>query len=71
MADTDVPMVNNETGLIAPSPSGRNNLVDDVRVYAHHSALHDGINIEIDAPAGVHVTVHLNDGLIAEETVEE
>ena len=30
---------------------------------------HGGINIEIDAPPGVQVTVHLNDGLIADETV--
>ena len=54
---------------IAPSAEGRANLAQEVSVLAHHSSCHGGINIEIDAPPGVQVTVHLNDGLIADETV--
>jgi hypothetical protein len=59
------------TEMIPPGPSeeGRTNLTDKVRVFAHHSSVHDGINIEIDAEDGVQVTVHLNDALIADEMV--
>lgn len=56
---------------IAPSAEGRTDLADEVTVFAHHSSCHAGINIEIDAPPGVQVTVHLNDGLIADEKVPE
>lgn len=56
-------------GTVDPSAEGRNNLADVVEVYAHHSSVHDGINVEIDAPAGTRVTVHLNDGMIAEVVV--
>lgn len=56
---------------IAPSAEGRDDLTNTVTLFAHHSSSHGGINVEIDAPAGVQVTVHLNDGLIADETVPE
>lgn len=58
-------------GQIAPSAEGRNNLADSVSVYAHHSSIHDGINIEIDAPAGTRITVHLNDGSLVDRIVPE
>lgn len=54
---------------IDPSPSGRNGLFGQVLVYGHHSDMHDGANIEIDAPAGTRITAHLNDGLIADVVV--
>ncbi|MEB3022984.1 hypothetical protein [[Mycobacterium] crassicus] len=52
-----------------PSPEGRANLVDVVEVYAHHSSLHEGINVEIDAPAGTRITVNLNDGQLVDVVV--
>jgi hypothetical protein len=55
----------------APSDSGRDNLTDVVDVYAHHSDTHDGINVEIDAPAGVRITVHVNDGRVVDLVVPE
>ncbi|AOS94907.1 MULTISPECIES: hypothetical protein [Mycobacterium avium complex (MAC)] len=60
-----------DDGLILPSAEGRNNLKDTVKVVAHHSSCHDGVNIEIDAPAGTRITVNLNDGLIADRVVPE
>ncbi|MBB3752559.1 hypothetical protein FHT44_005071 [Mycolicibacterium sp. BK634] len=54
-----------------PSMEGRDDLPEDVEVYAHHSSSHDGLNIEIDAPAGVHITVHINDGMALEMVVPE
>ena len=51
---------------VEPIPSGRNNLADVVDVWAHHSGVHDGINVEIDAPAGVRITVHINDGRVVD-----
>ena len=49
---------------VQPAPDGRNNLAEAVDVFAHHSGVHDGINVEIDAPAGVHITVHINEGRV-------
>ncbi|MEB3033494.1 hypothetical protein [[Mycobacterium] nativiensis] len=40
-----------------------------VEVYAHHSSLHEGINVEIDAPAGTRITVNLNDGQLVDVVV--
>lgn len=59
--------------MLAPAPSdtGRDNLTDIVDVYAHHSGSHDGINVEIDAPAGVRITVHINEGLSVDLVVPE
>lgn len=54
---------------VQPSAEGRADLVDKVSVYAHHSSLHPGINVEIDAPAGTRITVHLNDGPLADVVV--
>ena len=56
-------------GGVAPSAEGRCNLAGAVAVYAHHSSVHDGINVEIDAPAGTRVTVHLNDGDLVDVVV--
>ncbi|TEA09181.1 hypothetical protein CCUG60884_00171 [Mycobacteroides salmoniphilum] len=53
-------------GTVEPSAEGRSNLDELVSVCAHHSSVHDGINIEIDAPAGTRITVHLNDGALAD-----
>lgn len=55
----------------APSESGRDNLTDVVEVYALHSSIHDGINVEIEAPAGVRITVHINDGRVVNLVVPE
>lgn len=55
----------------APSTEGRNDLPEGVQVYAHHSSSHDGLNVEIDAPAGVPITVHINDGTALEMVVPE
>lgn len=52
---------NGEVHSPDPSSGGRNDH-GDVGLYAHHSSVHDGINVEIDAPAGVRITVHINDG---------
>lgn len=59
------------TEMIPPGPSdtGRSDLADKVAVLTHHSSVHGGINVEIEAAEGVHVTVHLNDALVADETV--
>ncbi|ORW08485.1 MULTISPECIES: hypothetical protein [Mycolicibacter] len=54
-----------------PSEEGRADLVDEVQVYAHHGSCHAGINVEIDAPAGTRITVHLNDGQIADVVVPQ
>lgn len=54
---------------IDPSENGKDSLSGIVWVYAHQSDVHGGVNVEIDAPAGVKVTVHLNDGLIADVKV--
>lgn len=56
------------TGL-QPSDEGRSNLAADVMVCAHHSSVHDGVNVEIDAPAGTRITVHLNDGDLVDVVV--
>lgn len=53
----------------APSGDGRDNLSPDVLVYAHHSNVHDGMNVEIDAPAGTRVTVNINDSLALEVVI--
>lgn len=53
-----------------PSTEGRANLTD-VAVYAHHSTVHDGVNVEIDAPTGTRITVHINDGLVVDLVVPE
>lgn len=37
-----------------PSPEG-------FAVFAHWSAAHDGINVEVDAPEGLPLTIHVND----------
>jgi hypothetical protein len=37
-----------------PAPEG-------MQVFAHWSAMHTGINVEIDAPDGLPLTVHVND----------
>lgn len=59
----------NNMSAIGPSNSGRNNLVDEVSVAAHHSSVHEGVNVEIDAPAGTRITVHVNDGRVADLVV--
>ena len=51
--------------------TGRNNLAGEVTVLAHHSSVHDGINVEIDAPTGTRVTVHLNDWVLTDVVVPE
>lgn len=56
---------------VRPSPDGRNNLAGVVEAYAHHSAVHDGINVEVFAPAGVRITVHVNDGRVVDLVVPE
>lgn len=61
--------MSNFDGKIQESESGRNNLVGDVLVHAHHSSQHDGVNIEIDAPAGTRITIHLNDGDLVDVVV--
>ncbi|SKU01066.1 hypothetical protein [Mycobacteroides abscessus] len=58
-------------GPVAPSAEGRNNLATETSVYAHHSSVHDGINIEIDAVAGTRITVHVNDWLLADLIIPE
>jgi len=37
-----------------PAPEG-------MQVYAHWSLAHNGVNVEIDAPDGLPLTVHIND----------
>lgn len=54
---------------VQPSAEGRNNLAGKVGVCAHHSSVHDGIDIEADAPTGTRITVHLNDGELADTVV--
>lgn len=56
-------------GWVAPSAEGRCDLTDAVSVLAHHSSVHDGVNVEIDAPAGTRITVNLNDGTVADVIV--
>lgn len=34
---------------------------DGFAVVAHWSAAHDGINVEVDAPEGLPLTIHVND----------
>lgn len=58
-------------GWVGPSAEGRCNLTDEVSVFAHHSSVHDGINVEIDAPAGTRITVNLNDGRLADVIVPQ
>ncbi|GAB4987868.1 hypothetical protein MAHJHV61_33270 [Mycobacterium avium subsp. hominissuis] len=60
-----------QVGTVAPSAEGRADLVDKVFVYAHHSSVHDGINVEIEAPAGTRITVHLHDGILADVIVPQ
>ncbi|SKK26019.1 Uncharacterised protein [Mycobacteroides abscessus subsp. massiliense] len=55
--------------MVEPSAEGRADLAELVSVCAHHSSIHDGINVEIDAPAGTRITVHLNDGAVADIVV--
>lgn len=64
-------MVSTREGWVGPSAEGRCNLVDDVSVVAHHSSVHDGINVEIDAPAGTRITVNLNDWSLVDVIVPE
>ena len=46
-------------------------LPPDTLVTAHSSKVHDGLNVEIDAPAGLRITVHVNDGPVADLVVPE
>lgn len=55
----------------APGPDGRTNLAAAVQVHAHHSGVHDGINIEVDAPAGTRITLNVNDGQVADLVVPQ
>ena len=42
------------------------------QIFAHQSRhSEDVLNIEVDAPAGVTVRLHVNDGLVHESTVPE
>ena len=44
--------------------------VAESEVFAHQSNIgEDTLNIEIDAPSGVTVRIHLNDGYVTEVTV--
>lgn len=44
--------------------------VAECEVYAHQSSFGENtLNVEIDAPTGVTVRVHLNDGRLIEATV--
>lgn len=56
---------------VQSSAEGRNNLAGDVMVCAHHSSVHDGVNVEIEAPAGTRITVHVNDGRVVDTVVPE
>lgn len=46
-----------ETG----EPRDRGPAPEGFDVFAHWSAVHDGINVEVDAPDGLPLTVHVND----------
>lgn len=63
------PTFDDKARTIDPSPSGRNHFASQVLVYGHHSDVHDGANIEIDAPEGARITVHLNEGLIVDVVI--
>lgn len=55
-----------------PSPDGTlSSPVKDCRVYAHQSSIGapDVLNVEIDAPAGVTVRIHINDGAVYEDVI--
>ncbi len=69
MLERAIGLLDERDGANQPGPDGRNNLADSVSVLAHHSGIHDGVNVEIEAPEGTHVTVHLHDALIADEVV--
>jgi len=60
-----LPEVDNDDEL-----PGESAAVASAEVYAHQSAYgEDTLNVEIDAPSGVTVRVHLNDGRLAEVVV--
>lgn len=44
---------------------------EPVTVYAHWSGQHDGVNVEIDLPPGIPLTVHVNDGLLLDIEAED
>jgi len=56
-----------------PDPSSNGTLsssVKECRVYAHQSSIGaDVLNVEIDAPAGVTVRIHINDGAVYEDII--
>lgn len=61
------PMPDHEVGDPRPPVSPA---VAESEVFAHQSNIgEDTLNIEIDAPSGVTVRVHLNDGHLIETTV--
>lgn len=61
------PMPDFEDGDPRPPVSAA---VAESEVFAHQSNIgEDALNIEIDAPSGVTVRVHLNDGHLIEMTV--
>ena len=45
-----------------PAPEG-------LAVFAHWSAVHDGVNVEMDVPDGLRVTVHYNDQCVVDQQV--
>ena len=47
----------------------RVDLPQGVAVTGHRSTVHDGVNVEIDAPEGMRVTVHLNDWKQVDEVI--
>lgn len=62
------PMPAAERGDVQPPMS---KLVRSCEVFAHQSTSGpDCLNVEIDAPAGVTVRVHVNDCLMGEATVD-
>jgi hypothetical protein len=41
---------------------------EGLAVFAHWSAVHDGVNVEMDVPDGLRVTVHFNEWLAVDAT---
>lgn len=44
-----------------PHPRAGQSAPEGFAVFAHWSAAHDGINVEVDAPEGLPLTIHVND----------
>lgn len=53
-------------------PPASRKVLDECQVFAHQSASgEDTLNVEIDAPAGVTVRVHINDWHALEERIPD